>query len=94
MDISDKEILHIAELACLKIEEGEIQKYKKNLQDILNFANTINNVNTENVDISFVTNEMYNVFREDEIREFEEKELLLQNAEDLENNMFRIPKVL
>lgn len=94
MEISEKEILHIADLASLKIEENEIEKYKKNLQDILNFANIINNADTENLDVSIGTNESYNVFREDEIKEFEDKRALLQNAEDIENNMFKIPKVL
>ena len=94
MEISDKEILHIADLASLKIDENEIEKYKKNLQDILNFANIINNADTENLDVSICTNENYNVFREDEIREFSDKQALLQNAEDIENNMFKIPKVL
>lgn len=94
MEISDKEILHIADLASLKIDENEVEKYKKNLQDILNFANIINNANTEDLDISIGTSETYNVFREDEIKEFEDKRALLQNAEDIENNMFKIPKVL
>lgn len=94
MEISDKEILHIADLASLKIDEKEIEKYKKNLQDILNFANIINNTDTKNLDVSIGTNENYNVFREDEIKEFEDKKALLQNAEETENNMFKIPRVL
>ena len=94
MEITDKEILHIASLASLKINENELETYKKNLQDILNFANIINNANTENLDISIGATEGYNVFREDEIKAFEDKEALLKNAEDLENNMFKIPKVI
>lgn len=94
MEISDKEILHIADLASLKINENEVEKYKKNLQDILNYANIINNANTEDLDISIGTSESYNVFREDEIKEFMDKEALLQNAEETENNMFKIPKVI
>ena len=94
MEITDKEILHIASLASLKINENELETYKKNLQDILNFANIINNANTENLDISIGATEGYNVFREDEIKAFEDKEALLKNAEDLENNMFKIPNVI
>ena len=94
MEISEKEIIHIANLACLKLDETEIEGYRKNLQDILNFANTINNVDTDNTDISIGTNDRFNVFRKDEIKEFNDNKALLQNAEETENNMFKIPKVL
>ena len=94
MGISREEILHIVDLASLSIEENEIESYRKNLQDILNFANIINKVNTENIDISIGTNNRINVFREDEIEEFSNKDGLLQNAPDKEDNMFRIPKVI
>ena len=44
MKISKEEILHIANLANLNIAEDDIEKYAFNLQDILNFANIVNNV--------------------------------------------------
>ena len=94
MTISKEEILHIAELADLNIKEEEVNDDAKNLQDILEFAEIINNVNTENVKESVGTLEISNVFRKDEIKEFEDKESLLQNAPEKENNMFKIPKVI
>jgi len=94
MKISKEEILHIAELADLKINENEIDKYVLNLQDILNFANIVNSAKTDGINITIGATENYNVFRKDEIKEFEEKEALLQNAPEKENNMFKIPKVI
>ena len=38
MAISKEEILHIADLADLKIKDDEVDNYAKNLEDILNFA--------------------------------------------------------
>ncbi len=64
------------------------------MEDILNFANTINNVNTEGIDENEALNENNNVFRKDEIKEFEDKESLLENAPIKQNNMFHIPKVI
>ena len=43
MEVSKEEILHIANLAHLNLEENEVDNYLLNLQDILNFANIINN---------------------------------------------------
>ena len=52
MKISKEEILHIANLASLEIKEDEIDKYAKNLEEILNFADIVNNANTNNLDIA------------------------------------------
>lgn len=94
MQVEKDEILHIAKLANLKIEEEEIEEYRKNLQDILNFANVVKNAKTENVNETIGITKNINVFREDEIKVFEDKKALLQNAPEKENNMFKIPKVI
>ena len=94
MKVSKEEILHIANLANLNLEEKEIDSYILNLQEILNFANIVNNAPVENLDITIGTNEEKNKFRKDEIKIFEDTESLLQNAPEKEQNMFKIPKVL
>ena len=94
MAISKEEVLKIAKLADLNIKEDEIENYAKNLQDILEFAEIIQNVDTDNVKESVGTLEISNVFRKDEVVDFDDKESLLQNAPEKENNMFKIPKVI
>jgi aspartyl-tRNA(Asn)/glutamyl-tRNA(Gln) amidotransferase subunit C len=47
MQVSKEEILHIANLARLDLNENEVDKYIENLQDILNFANIVNNAPVE-----------------------------------------------
>ena len=66
MKVSKEEILHIAKLADLEIKEEEIEKYALNLQDILNFANTVNNAPVDGLDVTIGANEKKNVFRKDE----------------------------
>ena len=94
MNVSKEEILHIAKLANLKLKEEEIPEYIKNLQDILNYANIVDNAPIEGLDTSIGALENYNVFRKDEIKVFEDNKALLQNAPEEEDNMFKIPKVL
>lgn len=94
MQVSKEEILHIANLANLELEENEIENYLSNLQEILNFANIVNNAPVEGLDITIGANEAKNVFRKDEIKVFEDNESLLQNAISKEQNMFKIPKVI
>ena len=94
MEVSKEEILHIANLAQLTLEDDEIDKYILNLQDILNFANIVNNAPVENLDITIGANEAKNVFRKDEVKVFEDNKALFANAPSEEGNMFKIPKVL
>ena len=94
MKVSKEELLHIANLAQLKLKDEEIDNYLLNLQDILNFANIVNNAPVEDLDITIGANEAKNRFRKDEIKIFEDNEALLQNAPSKELNMFKIPKVL
>ena len=94
MQVSREEILHIANLASLNLEENEVEKYLTNLQEILNFANIVNNAKVEGLDVTIGANEAKNKFRKDEVKRFEDIEALLQNAEEKAQNMFKIPKVL
>ncbi len=94
MIVSKDEILHIAKLADLNIKDDEIDEYAKNLQDILNFVDVLNSVNTENIEESIGTVNNSNVFRKDEIKIFGDRDILLQNAPEQEDNMFKIPKVI
>ena len=94
MQISDDEIIHIAKLARLKITDNQLNEYKKNLQEIVDFADTINSVNTDDVGEMISVNENYNVFRKDEIRPSLKREELLKNAPSQDEGMFRIPKVI
>ena len=94
MEISKEEIMHIAKLANLKLKEEEIPKYIKNLQDILNFANIVNEAQTDGLDTSIGTINNFNVFRKDEIKVFEDNKALLENAPEKSDDMFRVPKVI
>jgi aspartyl-tRNA(Asn)/glutamyl-tRNA(Gln) amidotransferase subunit C len=94
MNVSKEELLHIANLADLNLKEEEIDNYLSNLEDILNFAQVVNNAPVEGLDETIGANENCNVFRKDEVKTFENNEGLLQNAPEKERNMFKIPKVI
>ena len=94
MQVSKEEILHIANLAQLELKDDEVEKYKENLQEILNFANILNNAPVEGLDVTIGANEAKNVFRKDEVKVFEDVDSLLQNAPTQDRHMFKIPKVL
>ena len=94
MKISKEEILHIANLAQLTLEDSEVEKYMENLQDILNFANIVNEAPVQGLGETFGANDNCNVFRKDEVKIFKDNASLLSNAPESERNMFKIPKVI
>ncbi|MBR2786577.1 MAG: Asp-tRNA(Asn)/Glu-tRNA(Gln) amidotransferase subunit GatC [Clostridia bacterium] len=94
MQISNEELLHIAKLSNLNIKEEELDSYRLNLEDILNFADIVKNASVEGLNETIGANDNYNVFRKDEIKTFEDSEALLQNAPEQERGMFKIPKVI
>lgn len=94
MKVSKEELLHIANLSDLKISDAEIDKYLENLEDILEYTNVLEKAPIEDLDETIGANDNENVFRKDEIKEFEDRDKILKNAPDLEDNMFRIPKVI
>lgn len=94
MTVSKEELLHIANLADIKIKDEEIEKYLNNLQDILNYTELLNSMNLDELDETIGANDSSNVFRKDEIAQFDNKEGIMANAPEKERNMFKIPKVI
>lgn len=93
-DISKEEIVHIAKLAMLNLTEKEIEGYTKDMQEILAYAEMINQLDTSDTDETIGVVEQKNVFRKDEMIEFKNRDILLQNAPSQEEGMFQIPKVI
>ena len=94
MKISKEELLHIAKLSDLEIKENEIEGYLKNLEDILNYTETIDKIDVSKLDETIGATEDYNVFRKDEVKQFDNIDQMMENAPEVDRNMFKIPKVL
>lgn len=48
--ITEKEILHLAKLAKLKLDKSEIEKFQKQLSAIVGYFTKLKNVNTDRVE--------------------------------------------
>jgi aspartyl-tRNA(Asn)/glutamyl-tRNA(Gln) amidotransferase subunit C len=89
-DLIDK----IAHLARLEFSEGEKENIEKDLSRILDFMETLNEVDTENVEpLIYMTDEI-NVTRPDEVRSDITHEEALKNAPKKDSDYFRVPKVI
>jgi len=94
MKVEKEEILHIAKLARLKLKEEELDQYVLSIQDILDFANVVNKADVSGMEVTIGANANCNVFREDKVEQFDDLGSLLQNGQTVEDNMFKLPKVI
>jgi aspartyl-tRNA(Asn)/glutamyl-tRNA(Gln) amidotransferase subunit C len=93
MAISREQVLHVAKLARLSLTEQEVEQFTKQLNDILAFAEKLNELDTDHVEPTSHVLPISNVLREDEVRASLTQEEVFRNAPDHANGMFRVPAV-
>lgn len=94
MKVTEEEVKHIAGLARLKFSDDEIQKYTKDLGEIAEFVEKLNEVNVEGVSPTAHILDIKNVFRKDDLKESYNREELFRNAPSFEAGCISVPKVV
>ena len=94
MNITDETILYVSALAKLDLKEEEKISVKKDLESILGYIEIMNELNTEDVEPISHIFPVKNVFREDEIRNTENRDSLLENAPSKKDGYFQVPKTV
>lgn len=90
--VNTEDIIKIARLAKLSVDEAEIQELTKDMQQIILFADTINSA-VEGDDAEFDDiNNISNAFHEDVIVESYAQEEILKNRNGGENGYFYVKK--
>jgi len=94
MKITKEEVLHVAQLARLDIDETAIDTLAEQIGKILEYVDTLNRVNTEGVPPTTHAIMLTNAFREDAEKEHLDREAALANAPEQEDGSFVVPKVI
>lgn len=95
MAITREDVVHLAELSNISLAEDQIEPLIKDLDNILGYISQLDELDTGNVEPTYQCFDMQNVWREDEIEEFEAKrEDLLALTRESEDNQIKVPKVL
>ena len=94
--LTDEQVKHVAKLASLTLSESDVEKYRNQLSEILEFVSKLRDIDTSKTIATNQTTGLINVFREDEIDESRilTQEQALANAPDSYNGFFKIPAVL
>lgn len=88
--IDEKDVRHIAELADVRVTDGELKKFTSQFNTILEYFDILDSVEGKAHEIA----ERCNVFREDEVCASLTQEELLSNASETEEGFFKAPKVM
>ena len=96
MNITKDEVKHLAKLSNISLSESEVENLRGDLENIVNYINQLDELDTENVEPTYSVSENQNIWREDEIDNYgvEKEELLALAGENIEAGQVKVPKVL
>lgn len=94
MKIDRESIKKIAHLARLEFDEESAEKIAKDVSQILDWVEQLNEVNTTDVEPLTTMSTEVNDMREDKIGNHLSHEEALKNAPKSDTDYFRVPKVL
>lgn len=94
MKITDKKIEELSHLARLNFNADDKEQIKVELEQILNFCEQLNQVNTDDVEPLIYMSDRTNHLRDDVVKPSLDKKLALKNAPNADSDYFRVSKVI
>ena len=94
MKITKNEVLHVADLARLDLDEESIDRFAGQIGEILEYVDTLNKIDTKGITPTSHAIFLSNAFRNDEERQHLDPDVALANAPEKEDGGFIVPKVV
>ncbi len=93
--ISRDDVIHLAQLSNLQLDDDEVQSLQIDLVNILGYVEQLSELDTTGVEPTYQVTDRENVFREDVVLQQEvRRDTLLALAPDQKDNQIKVPKVL
>ena len=90
--ISDETIEYVGILAKLELSDEEKEQAKKDMANMLDYIDTLNELDTSGVEPMSHVFPVNNVFREDVVTNGDDREEILANAPEAKEGAFVVPK--
>lgn len=91
---TELDVAHVARLARLKLTEDETRLFQEQLGHVIEHVNKLREVDVSGVEATAHASPIFNVFREDEARDWFTAEVALSNAPRHANGLFIVTKVV
>lgn len=92
--ISKEQVLHVAHLARLDINDEEADKFTSQLDDIISMAEKLDELNTENIQPTSHVFAQKNIMREDKAAEGLPLEDVMKNVPDQKDGQIKVPTII
>ena len=92
--ISKEEVLKIAKLARLYVDESRLPELFSNLNSILEYVKGLEKIDAQGVEPMSHAHDVTNVFRPDDLKPHMPVEDALKNAADTSGRFFRVPIIV
>lgn len=93
--ISRDDVLHLARLSSLSLDEEEVENLRTDLSNILGYISELGQLDTAGVSPTYQVTGLTNIWREDTIQRHDaHREVLLALAPDQIEHQVKVPKVL
>lgn len=90
--ISDETIEYVGILSKLELSDEEKEQAKKDMANMLDYIDTLNELDTSGVEPMSHVFPVNNVFREDVVTNGDDREEILANAPEAKEGAFVVPK--
>ena len=92
--ISDETMEYVGILAKLELSQEVREQAKKDMEQMLDYIDMLNTLDTDGVDPMSHVFPIHNVFREDTVENTDEHEKMLANAPSAKDGAFKVPKTV
>jgi aspartyl-tRNA(Asn)/glutamyl-tRNA(Gln) amidotransferase subunit C len=94
MALTREQVRHVAELVKLKLTEAEVALFQEQLSEILDYAERLDELDTEQIPPTAAVLRLQNVMRADDQRPSFPRDAMLGNAPDVEEGFVKVKVVL
>ena len=90
--ISDETIEYVGILAKLELSGEEKESAREDMEKMLDYIDTLNELDTEGIEPMSHVFPIHNVFREDTVENGDDHEAMLSNAPRQKEQSYKVPK--
>ncbi|PHS73674.1 MAG: Asp-tRNA(Asn)/Glu-tRNA(Gln) amidotransferase GatCAB subunit C [Cycloclasticus sp.] len=94
MSIQSEDVLKIAHLARLGIQDEQVESYASDLTNIMGLVEQMNQVDTTGIEPMAHPLDQVQRLRPDVVSEKNQREALQKNAPDIQDGLFLVPRVI
>ena len=94
MALSEEEVQHVALLARMELTDDEVAALAPQLSEILAYAEQVGEVAADEVEPLTHPYPLSNVMRDDELRPSLQRDVLLSQAPEVEDDRYVVPRIV